>query len=125
PPKAPRAVSLLDVGRREIETFVDDELDRLPARIAAFDLIGAENVRTLTQSLGLNVEGKRLAELGPPQKSRKLNAAGRKLKITNALLTKGSCGISRPFGDPKKLRGYLAAGEETKLRRRLEADVKS
>ncbi|MEB3221471.1 MAG: hypothetical protein VKS61_05290 [Candidatus Sericytochromatia bacterium] len=37
----------------------------------------------------------------------------------------GSCGISKPFGDAEKLSEYLATGEDTKLRRRLEADVKS
>lgn len=33
--------------------------------------------------------------------------------------------ISKPFSDEKKLAAYLAEGDETKLRRRLEADVKS
>ena len=33
-------------------------------------------------------------------------------------------GISRPLA-PDSLHGYLTAGEDTKLRRRLEADVKS
>jgi hypothetical protein len=36
-----------------------------------------------------------------------------------------SCGIGRPFGDERVLRGYLDSGERTKLRRRLEADAKS
>ena len=33
----------------------------------------------------------------------------------------GSCGISKPFGDGKKLAEYLANGDEIKLRRRLDA----
>jgi hypothetical protein len=33
--------------------------------------------------------------------------------------------ISRPFGDDRTLREYLRRGEQTKLRRRLEADAKS
>jgi len=37
----------------------------------------------------------------------------------------GSCGITKPFGDPAKLAEYLASGAITKLRSRLEADVKS
>lgn len=41
------------------------------------------------------------------------------------MLVSGSCGISRPFGDPAKLDGYLAAGSISKLRARLEANVKS
>jgi hypothetical protein len=64
-------------------------------------------------------------ELGAPQKSKRLNKSGRTLKITPALLVQGSCGISRPFGEAAKLAEYLAKGEEAKLRRRLEADVKS
>jgi hypothetical protein len=40
-------------------------------------------------------------------------------------IIQGSCGISRPFGDPKKLAAYLRDGDDKNLRRRLEADVKS
>ena len=47
------------------------------------------------------------------------------MTITTALLVRGSCGISQPFGDEKKMAGYLADGKHTALRRRLEADVKS
>ena len=53
-----------------------------------------------------------------------IDKRGRTLKITPAMLIQGSCGISRPLA-PDSLRGYLASGEDTKLRRRLEADVKS
>ncbi len=77
------------------------------------------------QGLERQAEGLRLADLGPPQKTRQLNRRGRTLKITTKLLVQGSCGISRPFGDSAKLRGYLQAGQKTQLRRRLEADVKS
>ena len=66
-----------------------------------------------------------LADLGPPQKSRTLNRRGRTLKITTPLLVWGSCGIGRPFGDEKRLRSLLAAGDTTKLHRRLEADAKA
>jgi hypothetical protein len=41
------------------------------------------------------------------------------------LLIQGSCGISRPLGDDKVLRGYLRDGQHTRLRRRLESDAKS
>ncbi len=125
PAKRPRAVALLDVGRHTIQTFVDDELDDLRARVAEYDIVGAEEVRGLLRVLEINAAGRRLAELGPPQKSKTLNRRGRTLKITTSLLVQGSCGIGRPFGDPKRLAAYLAKGELTKLRRRLEADLKS
>ena len=67
----------------------------------------------------------RLAELGPSQKTKTLNRRGRTLKITTSLLVRGSCRISRPFGDEKVLHTYLRDGTSTKLRRRLEADAKS
>ena len=125
PAKAPRAVALLDVGAHEIETFVEEELAALPARLTAFEVIGAINVRSLLKALCFEPGARRLAELGPPQKTRTLNRQGRTLKITTEMLVSGSCGISRPFGDPAKLDGYLAAGSVSKLRARLEANVKS
>lgn len=125
PAARPEAAALLDVGDREITTFVGDELVALPSRLAAYDILGGIDVRGLLRGLGFDPGERRLAELGPPQKSKKLNQRGRKLKITTTLLVQGSCGIGRPFGDEGKLAEYLATGERTKLRRRLEADVKS
>lgn len=125
PPGRPEAAALLDVGEHEISTFVGDELAALPSRLAAYDILGGVDVRGLLRALGFAPGERRLAELGPPQKTTKLNRRGRTLKITTALLVQGSCGIGKPFGDEKKLAEYLAKGELTKLRRRLEADVKS
>ena len=83
------------------------------------------DVRALLRSLDFEPGERRLAELGPPQKTRQLNRRGRTLKITTGILVQGSCGISRPFGDERVLHRYLRDGEDTKLRRRLEADAKS
>ena len=120
-----RAVVLVDVANRELATFVDEELEAARARLAAYDFICAVNVRPLLRDLGFDPGARRLAELGPPQKTRKLNRRGRALKITTTLLIQGSCGISRPFGDEAKLWKYLREGQTTRLHRRLEADAKS
>jgi hypothetical protein len=125
PPARPEAVALLDVGEHQLATFVRDELAALPSRLAAYDVLGAVDVRGLLRALGFDPGERRLAELGPPQKTMKINQRGRTLKITTALLVQGSCGIARPFGDEERLAGYLARNELTKLRRRLEADVKA
>jgi hypothetical protein len=125
PPARPEAVALLDVGAHSIATFVGDELAALPSRLAAYDILGGLDVRVLLRALGFDPGERRLVDLQPPQKSKKLNQRGRTLKITTEMLVQGSCGIGAPFGDPKKLAAYLAAGDLTKLRRRLEADVKS
>ncbi|MCA9608225.1 MAG: hypothetical protein KC619_21595 [Myxococcales bacterium] len=125
PTGRPEAVALLDVGEHQLTTFVGDELALLPSRLASYDILGGVDVRGLLRALGFDPGERRLAELGPPQKTKKLNKRGRTLKITTALLIQGSCGISKPFGERTKLAEYLASGELTKLRRRLGADVKS
>ncbi|MEE9278621.1 MAG: hypothetical protein V3V67_00465 [Myxococcota bacterium] len=125
PVKAPRAVVLVDVGERSMETLLEGELDRARERISAYGVVGAIDVRALLRALDVDPGERRLAELGPPRKSKLLNKRGRKLKISSALLVQGSCGIARPFGDPSKLAEYLRSGQTTRLRRRLEADAKS
>ncbi len=47
------------------------------------------------------------------------------MTITSELLISGSTGISRPLADPGKIAAYLAGDQQTRLRRRLESDVKS
>jgi hypothetical protein len=108
PPARPEAAALLDVGEREISTFVGDELATLPSRLAAYDILGGVDVRGLLRALGFEPGERRLAELGPPQKTKKLNKRGRTLKITTALLVQGSCGIGQPLGNEEKLAEYLA-----------------
>src|SRR5437773_215363 len=83
------------------------------------DPIAAVQVRELRRGLGFEPGERRLAELGPPQKTRQLNKRGRTLRITTSLLVRGSCGITRPFGDAELMRRYLESGEHTKFRRRL------
>jgi hypothetical protein len=125
PDREPEAAVLVDVNDRELKTYLRPELDELRARLAHYEVIGAINVRAVLRALDVDPGDRRLAELAPPQKTRQLNKAGRKLKITLALLVRGSCNISRPFADPKRLQGYLDKGEVTKFRRRIAADAKS
>jgi hypothetical protein len=125
PPLSPRAVVLLDVGEHTLSTFVDEQLDALPARLSAYDVLGGVDIRRLLRALAFDPGERRLAELGPPQKTKQISKRGRTLKITTALLVQGSCGISKPFGEEEKLAHYLATGESMKLLRRLEADAKS
>ncbi len=125
PPRRPEAMVLLDVADRALETFFRRDFPAALERLAGYDLIAALEVRPRLKALGFDPGTRRLAELGPPQKTRQLNRRGRTLKITTELLIQGSCGISRPLGDPAKLRQYLRRGQTTPLRRRLEADAKS
>jgi hypothetical protein len=125
PAGEPRAAVLVDVDSREATTFVGAELTGLTSRLDACDVLAGDGIRPLLRALRFDPGGRRLADLAPPRKTITLNRRGRALRITTALLVQGSCGISRPFGDPDKLAGYLAAGQLTKLRRRLEADARS
>ncbi|MBI3982071.1 MAG: hypothetical protein HY337_04110 [Gemmatimonadetes bacterium] len=125
PAPAPEAVVLVDVGRREIATFMGEDIARSVERLADYDVIAAVEVRALLRTLDFDPGERRLWDLGPPQKSKRLNRWGRTLKITLSMLVQGSCGISRPFGQEKVLREYLRDGKDTKFRRRLEADDKS
>jgi len=125
PATRPRAIALVDVGARKVTTFLADEITPALQRLSEYDIIGAVNVRALLRELGVAPGTRRLAELGPPQKTRQLNRRGRTLTITTALLVQGSCGISRPFGDEPTMREYFRSGAHSRLRRRLEADAKS
>ena len=125
PVSRPEAVVLLDVEARAISTHIGSDVARATERLADYEIIGAVGVHALLRALTVDQGARRLAELGPPQKTRQLNRRGRTLAITTTLLVQGSCGISRPFGDERALRQYLRAGEMTKFRRRIEADMKS
>jgi len=125
PCQRPKAVVLVDVGLREISTFIGDEVSEVNARLEGYEIIAAVGVRAVLRALDFDPGDRRLGELGPPQKTRQLNKRGRTLKITTDLLVRGSCNISRPFGDEKTLLAYLRDGQITKLRRRLKADAKS
>src|SRR5260370_11526542 len=125
PAQKPAAVVLADVDRREIATFMGEEISAARSKLAEYDIIAAVDVRGLLRSLKFEPGARRLAELGPPQKTWQLNRRGRTLRITTGLLVQSSCGISRPFADDTVLRRYLRDGDDSKLRRRLEADAKS
>lgn len=124
-PIKPAIVTLVDVAQRELTTFTGEELAKVRESLETYDVIGAINVRAVLRGLDFEPGGRRLAELGPPQKSRQLNKRGRTLKITADLLVQGSCGISKPFGEPGKLKAYLDRQDWTRLQRRIESDAKS
>jgi hypothetical protein len=118
-------VTLVDVAAHELTTLLGDEIETVPARLEAYDVIAAVNVRPLLRALRFDPQGRRLRELGPPQKTIRLNRDGRTVTITTELLIRSSCGFARPFSDPARLRRYLSEGRTTRLRRRLEADAKA
>jgi hypothetical protein len=120
------AAALLNVGERTVRTFIGEELFELRIALEAFDLVAALWVRETLHRVGVVDQDRfRLVDLKPPQKTRQLNRQGRKLSITPELLITSTTGISRPLGDPAKIAAYLASGSVTRLKRRIESDVKS
>lgn len=125
PARAPRIVVLVDVEKREFATYLDEQLADLGRMLDRYEVLCGVDIRATLRELAIDPGDRRLAELGPPQKSIRLDRSGRTLTITTAMLVQGSCGIRRPFGDPHRLRAYLARGQITQLQPRLEADAQS
>jgi hypothetical protein len=125
PAESPAMIVLLDVGERTLHTFGREELGAVRQRLEQYDVIAAIDVRSFLRAIDYEPGQPRLADLGPPQKTKQINKRGRTLKVTTELLIQGSCGISRPLGAPEKLRSYLREGNLGRLRRRLESDAKS
>ena len=119
------AAAVLDCEKRLISTYVGDELQQLPRNLQQFNLLAGLNVREILHGFALEALSWRIIDLGPPQKTRTINKSGRLLHIDIEMLISASVQISRPLGDPQKILSYLQNGEDTKLRRRLEANVKS
>lgn len=125
PARAPRVVVLVDVEQRELATYRDEQLADLGSVLERYEVLCGVDIRATLRELAVDPGDRRLADLGPPQKSIRLDRSDRTLKITTAMLVQSSCGIRRPFGDPDKLHAYLASGQITELQRRLEADAQS
>ena len=125
PARSPSAVVLVDLDRRELTTLIGDQLSQVGPLLQPFDVLAGVDIRTTLRGLGIDPAERRLAELGPPQKSVGFTTTKRTLKITTAMLIQGSCGISRPLGTLKQLRAYVANGQRAKLQARLEADAKA
>jgi len=60
PAKAPRAVVIVNVGDRCLETFLDDRLDEARRLIASSDVVGALDVRGSLAALGVDAGRHRL-----------------------------------------------------------------
>lgn len=122
PPQAPEVVVLLDIANHTLTSLTDHAA--VATHLAPFDMICGLEIRSTLRKLGIDPETRRVAELGPPQKSVTLGF-GRSLKLTPAMFIEGSCGIRRPLTSEATLRGHLAKRRLDKLAACLEADAKS
>ncbi len=121
----PRAVAVLDVERHEIRTYIGDKAREAAGALAEYDVLVGLHIRDDLHGLGLDPSRWTVIDLKPPQKSMTINKRGRQLRITPEMLILATVGISRPLVDPRKIREYLARGDEGKVDRRLQFDVKA
>lgn len=121
-----QAAALLDLQDRSLRTFVGAQVAQLSTALGGYDVLVGLHPRETLESIGVDPDTfKRLIDLRPPRKTRRLNKAGRTLDITPELLITSSTGMSRPLGNPQKIAQYLADGDYGKLERRLASDLKS
>jgi len=125
PGDRPEAIVLIDINQHHIETLLDAQINQVGELLKDYDVIAGLEIRNILRTLHFDPGLRHLHELGPPQKTRKLNRRGRTLKITTEMLIRGSCGLSRPLGDKTILMEYMQGMQKTRFRRRLEADAKA
>ena len=77
PASRPESLVLVDVAERKIDTFIGQEIAQAIHRLAGYEIIGAVGVRPLLQALNVEAGERRLAELGPPQRTKQVNRRGR------------------------------------------------
>lgn len=122
---APAVISVLDVEARTIRTFTAAEFAELRDLLAGYRVLAALQARDLLHTLGVDPNAWHVTDLGPPQKTLRLNQRGRLLRITTPMLITSTTGIGRPLGDAARMRAYLAARDHARLHRRLDADLKA
>lgn len=126
PESDPKILCLIHEVRRDIRSYhlPESRADGVEA-LKQFSTVAGLNPKHILVSLGLDCEGFSLVDLSQHAKSKTVNKSGRKIKITTDLLITSSCGISRPFGDSKKMHEYIKNGQTLKLKARAEANAKS
>jgi hypothetical protein len=117
------AAAVLDPDSRTFRHT--SEPDVLRGWVEGAEVVAGLDVRPTVERLGVDPNSRHLVDLGPPVRSRRLNRAGRTLRITPDLILRSTLDVSRPLGEPDRLARYAIEGSTTRLRRRLEADLKA
>jgi hypothetical protein len=119
------AATLIDVATRGITSWWGEGIEQLSAAIGTYDVVAALDPRGTLRRLGLEPDRWRLADLRPPQKTKRLNRAGRALTLTASLIITSTTGLTRPLSDPVLLAGQVARNDSARVLRRLESDAKA
>ena len=114
---APRAAAVLDLERRQLQTFVGDALQDVGAALEGFDLVAGPHVRDALGALSIRlVDRVHLVDLKPPQRQVALDAdeGGGRLPVTLHLVARGTVGSF--LSSEEDVAHCLAAGGRSLLR---------
>lgn len=121
----PGALGVLDVRERTFECAVGaEEVARAAAGLGRFTSLLGLDVEETLEELGVDAAGRRLVDLGPPQKTRRVSSR-RVLTLSAEMLMRGSLLTRRPLHPESRYRARLAAGDAGAARSMLEADLKN
>lgn len=121
---APTAATLIDVQDATARTWFADDFDELRDRIDDYDVIAGLDVHATIPRLGLEPSTRRrLHELGPPQKSIRIDDGLPVIKLTPDLLIRSSCQIPRPFRLARDAKARPPAKPGRRLASALEHDA--
>ncbi|MCG8455572.1 MAG: hypothetical protein MI919_04765, partial [Holophagales bacterium] len=124
PKQRPEQIVILDLESREMSFFEQADFAAARSCLEGYEWIGALDVRPLLTAVEFDAGLRHLAELGPPQKTTAIPGR-RPLKITAEAMAKGCSNKTKPFGDEKAMRRFLAEGKTLLLKRRLAKAMES
>ena len=107
---------LLDVGRRELATFVGEAIGKAEEKLLDYEIIAGVDVRSLLRTSWNSNRASVVSGNSGREENRDAQQTRPDAQDNDGPTCQGSCGISRP-GDEEVLRRYLRDGKYTKLRR--------
>ncbi len=123
-PDDPRALAIVDLAARTIETATGPaEIARATAGLGRFSSLIGLHIDDALHALRFDPAGKRLVDLRPPQKTRRVSR-GRILQLTPERLMRDTLGAGQGPSPQAAWRADLRSGREVALRRRLEDDAR-
>jgi hypothetical protein len=117
------AASLLDPDSLEIASVANE--DELRARLSEVQIILALGPPKELAMLDLTVASYDLVDLRTSIRTRRLNKAGRTLKVTPGLLIGSTLGKGWSLGNSRQLATWVGQGQLGKIRQRLASEAKT
>jgi hypothetical protein len=124
PKVSPQWAVLADLATRTLKRFDPSTIAGLNEALAGYDAIAGLELRATLRSLHFDQGERRLAELGPPQKSLTVDDRGHKVMLTTDLLVQSSCMVRKSLSGNEKLATAASRGKAESVFALLEQDVR-